>query len=78
MASPAWRSSIPPSACSGTPTGGGGSPIPTGRSSVRRGGYQAVTIEEIAATAGVSPNTVYSYFGGKADLFVAVIRRSPK
>ena len=43
---------------------------------VRRGGYQAVTIEEIAATAGVSPNTVYSYFGGKADLFVAVIRRA--
>ena len=25
---------------------------------------------------GVSPNTVYSYFGGKADLFVAVIRRA--
>ncbi len=43
---------------------------------VRRGGYQAVTIEEIAATAGVSPNTVYSSFGGKADLFVAVIRRA--
>ena len=43
---------------------------------VRRGGYQAVTIEEIAATTGVSPATVYSYFGGKADLFVAVIRRA--
>jgi AcrR family transcriptional regulator len=43
---------------------------------IRRGGYQAVTIEEIAATAGVSPNTVYSHFGGKAELFVAVIRRA--
>ena len=43
---------------------------------IRRGGYQAVTIEEIAATAGVSPNTVYSYYGGKAELFVAVIRRA--
>jgi AcrR family transcriptional regulator len=43
---------------------------------VDRGGYQAVTIEEIAATAGVSPNTVYLHFTGKADLFVAVLRRA--
>ena len=34
--SPAWRSSIPPSVCSGTPTGGVVSPIPMGRSNVRR------------------------------------------
>ena len=32
--SPAWRSSIPPSVCSGTPTGGVVSPIPMGRSNV--------------------------------------------
>jgi AcrR family transcriptional regulator len=43
---------------------------------VQRGGYQAVTIDEIAATAGVSPNTVYLHFAGKADLFVAVLRRA--
>jgi AcrR family transcriptional regulator len=43
---------------------------------VQRGGYQAVTIEEIATTAGVSPNTVYLHFTGKADLFVAVLRRA--
>ena len=43
---------------------------------VQRGGYQAVSIEEIAATAGVSPNTVYLHFTGKADLFVAVLRRA--
>ena len=43
---------------------------------VQRGGYHAVTIEEIAATAGVSPNTVYLHFAGKADLFAAVLRRA--
>jgi AcrR family transcriptional regulator len=43
---------------------------------VQRGGYQAVTIEEIALTAGVSPNTLYLHFSGKADLFVAVLRRA--
>lgn len=43
---------------------------------VQRGGYQAVSIEEIAAVAGVSPNTLYLDFTGKADLFVAVLRRA--
>jgi len=43
---------------------------------VQRGGYQAVTIEEIAAAAGVSPNTVYQHFSGKADLFAAVLQRA--
>ena len=43
---------------------------------VQHGGYQSVSIEEIAATAGVSPNTLYLHFGGKADLFVAVLRRA--
>jgi len=43
---------------------------------VQRGGYQAVSIEEIAMAAGVSPNTVYLHFSGKADLFAAVLRRA--
>ena len=43
---------------------------------VGRGGYQAVTVEEIAAAAGVSPNTLYLHFSGKADLFAAVLRRA--
>ena len=43
---------------------------------VQRGGYQAVSIEEIAAAAGVSPNTVYQHFAGKADLFAAVLHRA--
>ena len=43
---------------------------------VQRGGYHAVGIEEIALVAGVSPNTVYLHFSGKADLFAAVLRRA--
>ena len=36
-------------------------------------GYDATTIEEIAAGAGVSPGTVYNYFGTKSAILVAVV-----
>ncbi|HET8842308.1 MAG TPA: TetR/AcrR family transcriptional regulator [Ktedonobacteraceae bacterium] len=39
-------------------------------------GYTATTLETIATTANVGVGTIYSYFGGKDDLFLAVIERS--
>lgn len=41
-----------------------------------RGGYQAVTVEEIAAAAEVTPMALYQLFESKAELFVAVLRRA--
>ncbi|WP_260483264.1 TetR/AcrR family transcriptional regulator C-terminal domain-containing protein [Sphingomicrobium flavum] len=38
-------------------------------------GYEAASIEAIAADAGVSKVTVYSYFGGKSALFSAAVER---
>jgi len=38
-----------------------------------RDGYQRTSIGDIAAAAGFSKGAVYSNFGGKADLFTAVI-----
>ena len=38
-----------------------------------RDGYQRANIGDIAAAAGFSKGAVYSNFGGKADLFAAVI-----
>lgn len=43
------------------------------REAFLRDGYQRANLGEIAATAGFSKGAVYSNFGGKADLFTAVI-----
>ncbi|KAA5834916.1 TetR/AcrR family transcriptional regulator [Saccharopolyspora hirsuta] len=38
-------------------------------------GYAALTVRAIAAGAGVSAGTVYQYFSGKEDVFVALTAR---
>jgi AcrR family transcriptional regulator len=38
-------------------------------------GYAGLTMRAIAAGAGVSAGTVYQYFGGKEDVFVALMGR---
>jgi AcrR family transcriptional regulator len=39
-----------------------------------RRGYTAVTVKEVADAAGVSPNLITRYFGGKDGLFLAASR----
>ena len=39
-------------------------------------GYGATTIAEVARTAGVAVQTVYSAVGGKADLLIEVVNRT--
>src|SRR3546814_8173091 len=36
-------------------------------------GYSATTIDEVAARAGVSPATVFNYYGAKGDWLLALI-----
>jgi len=36
-------------------------------------GYAATTMSTVAAIAGVSPRTLYRYFGGKSELFAATV-----
>ncbi|QGN34129.1 TetR/AcrR family transcriptional regulator [Microlunatus sp. Gsoil 973] len=43
------------------------------RAAFVREGYQRTNLGDIAASAGFSKGAVYSNFGGKADLFTAVI-----
>lgn len=43
---------------------------------VERGGYQAVTLEDVATWAGTTTSTLHQLFGSKADLFAAVLRRA--
>ncbi len=38
-------------------------------------GLRAVSVDEIAAAAGVSKVTLYKYYGSKEDLFVECVRR---
>ena len=39
----------------------------------RVNGYSATKIESVAALAGISPRTLYRYFGSKSELFAATI-----
>ena len=41
------------------------------------GGYLGASMDEIADLAGVSKQTVYTYFSNKEALFAAMDRRSP-
>src|SRR5471030_1504302 len=40
-------------------------------------GFQRATLEEIAGRAGLTTGAIYSNFGGKEDLFLAVVGRRP-
>lgn len=50
--------------------------VAAARDAFLRDGYQRANIGEIAAAAGFSKGAVYSNFGGKADLFTAVINEN--
>lgn len=47
--------------------------VAAARQAFLRDGYQGTNLGEVAAAAGFSKGAVYSNFGGKADLFTAVI-----
>lgn len=49
--------------------------VDVGRSLFAQHGYDATTVEEIAATAGVSKPVVYEHFGGKEGLYAVVCDR---
>lgn len=49
--------------------------IRVGRSLFADKGYEAVTVEEVAAEAGVSKPLVYEHFGGKEGLYAVVVDR---
>ena len=46
-----------------------------GRSRFAEKGFDATTVEEIAASAGVSKPVVYEHFGGKEGLYAVVVDR---
>ncbi|WP_298186168.1 TetR/AcrR family transcriptional regulator [uncultured Pseudomonas sp.] len=41
-------------------------------------GYSATTVEQIAAAAGVSPPTVFNYFGNKQEIIFALVDRADR
>ncbi|MFZ9986358.1 MAG: TetR family transcriptional regulator [Candidatus Nanopelagicales bacterium] len=49
--------------------------ISVGRTLFADKGFEAVSVEEIAATAGVSKPVVYEHFGGKEGLYAVVVDR---
>ncbi len=49
--------------------------LDVGRSSFADKGFEATSIEEIAARAGVSKPVVYEHFGGKEGLYAVVVDR---
>ncbi len=49
--------------------------LDVGRKLFAQKGYEAVSVEEIAAKAGVSKPVVYEHFGGKEGLYAVVVDR---
>lgn len=49
--------------------------ISVGRTLFADKGFEAVSVEEIASTAGVSKPVVYEHFGGKEGLYAVVVDR---
>lgn len=49
--------------------------LDVGRASFAERGFEATSIEEIAARAGVSKPVVYEHFGGKEGLYAVVVDR---
>jgi AcrR family transcriptional regulator len=49
--------------------------LDVGRALFAEKGYQAASIEEVAARAGVSKPVVYEHFGGKEGLYAVVVDR---
>jgi AcrR family transcriptional regulator len=49
--------------------------LDVGRSLFAEKGFEAVSVEEIAAKAGVSKPVVYEHFGGKEGLYAVVVDR---
>jgi AcrR family transcriptional regulator len=49
--------------------------IRVGRGLFAEKGFEAVTVEEVAAEAGVSKPVVYEHFGGKEGLYAVVVDR---
>lgn len=49
--------------------------IGVGRALFAEKGFEGTTVEEIAATAGVSKPVIYEHFGGKEGLYAVVVDR---
>lgn len=49
--------------------------IEIGRALIAERGFDATTVEEIAASAGVTKPVVYEHFGGKEGLYAVVVDR---
>ncbi|MFX0538143.1 TetR family transcriptional regulator [Ornithinimicrobium sp. Y1847] len=49
--------------------------VSVGRALFAERGFEGTTVEEIAATAGVSKPVIYEHFGGKEGLYAVVVDR---
>ena len=49
--------------------------LDVGRKLFAEKGFESVSVEEIAAKAGVSKPVVYEHFGGKEGLYAVVVDR---
>ncbi|HET58334.1 MAG TPA: TetR/AcrR family transcriptional regulator [Deltaproteobacteria bacterium] len=45
---------------------------------LKKGGRRGIAVEDIARAAGYNKRTIYLYFGGKDELFLAVVLRGQK